>query len=433
MVFDSFQLHPPRPRVAAIGLSEEEIDSITHLCGEIRSRHLLSEYVYQYDWSETDVLLMGSLQSDDLVALDTHVMIVRPVYLQWDDFRSASSRSRHYATTKERNTERELTVPPSCPSPYKPLALELCRQMNRAQEPPLVIQTTRREGAALIETTSHKPVAMRLTIPGGRALPDDVSPATITLLLPEAANLASWFTAFLLDLNDSDPLRVPHAPPRLSQPSDWYTPEEQRMANRIAEIETEVECLNAERDQLQQSLTAEALSANKTIRRILWAIGNELVDAVSVVLTELGFAVKDMDAELTQEEPKREDLRLTLDGNTGWEAIVEVKGYTSGTKTNDSRQVREHRDRYIREENRLPDLTVWLCNPYRAMDPSARPAPGPNVEETAANVGAVFVQAADLYKQWALVASGKLDPKDVRESLANADPGLWVPPRPLRP
>ena len=136
---------------------------------------------------------------------------------------------------------------------------------------------------------------------------------------------------------------------------------------------------------------------------------------------------------MTQGEPKREDLRLTLDGNLDWEAIVEVKGYTSGTKTNDSRQVREHRDRYCREEKRLPDLTVWLCNPYRAIDPSSRPAPDPNVREAASNVGAVYVQAADLYRQWTSVASGKLDPKDVRESLANAPPGLWMPPLPLHP
>ena len=72
-----------------------------------------------------------------------------------------------------------------------------------------------------------------------------------------------------------------------------------------------------------------------------------------------------MDAGLRQDEPRREDLRLTLQGVPGWQAIVEVKGYPSGTKTNDARQIRDHRDHYIEEEGRAPDLTVWLSNPYR--------------------------------------------------------------------
>ena len=54
-----------------------------------------------------------------------------------------------------------------------------------------------------------------------------------------------------------------------------------------------------------------------------------------------------MDAELKPNEPKREDLRLTLPNRPGWEGIVEVKGYTDGVKTNDARQIREHRERYI--------------------------------------------------------------------------------------
>ena len=423
-------MHPRRPRVAAIGLSDSEIDSIAHLCGEIRARARLADYVDQYNWSETDVLLLGHIRYEDLVDINTNVMTVRPVAFQWTEFISAYDTALHSAATNIENTERELTISPNCPDLYKPLASELCRQMNRAPEPPHVIRTTRQDGTTLIETTSHKPVAMRLAIPGQWEFPDDVPSTTVTLLLPESANLATWFRAFLLDMHESDPLRMPHAPPRLSQPSDWSTPKEHRMANRIAQIESKVECLISERDQLQQSLIAEGLSADKGIRRVLWASGEELVDAVRAVLTELEFAVRDMDAELTPGEPKREDLRLTLDGNLDWEAIVEVKGYTSGTKTNDTRQVREHRDRYSREEKRLPDLTVWLCNPYRAMDPSSRPAPDPNVKEAASNVGAVYVQAADLYRQWALVASGKLDQKDVRESLANAAPGLWMPPRP---
>ena len=95
-----------------------------------------------------------------------------------------------------------------------------------------------------------------------------------------------------------------------------------------------------------------------------------MVSAAKEMLSRLGFTVRDMDAELTQGEPRREDLRLTLNDVSGWQAIVEVKGYPSGTKTNDARQIREHRDRYVIEEGRNPELTVWLSNTYRATDPS---------------------------------------------------------------
>ena len=84
-----------------------------------------------------------------------------------------------------------------------------------------------------------------------------------------------------------------------------------------------------------------------------------------------------MDEKLREGELKREDLRLTHEGLPGWQAIVEVKGYTRGAKTNDARQIREHRDHYIAEVGQPPDLTVWLANPFRTLDPSSRPAPRP--------------------------------------------------------
>ena len=104
---------------------------------------------------------------------------------------------------------------------------------------------------------------------------------------------------------------------------------------------------------------------------------------VGEMLDDLGFEVRNMDTELPEGEPKREDLRLTREGTPGWQAMVEVKGYPSGTKTNYARQIRENRDHYILEEGRSPDLTVWLSNPYRKREPSSRPAPDQNVKDAA--------------------------------------------------
>ena len=92
--------------------------------------------------------------------------------------------------------------------------------------------------------------------------------------------------------------------------------------------------------------------------------------------------VRFMDAEREDREPKREDLRLTLAGRHGWEAIAEVKGYSGGTKTSDSRQIREYRDRYFSEEQRIPDRTWWIANTYRTIDPSNRPTPDSRENES---------------------------------------------------
>ena len=189
----------------------------------------------------------------------------------------------------------------------------------------------------------------------------------------------------------------------------------------------EIDRLSEKRNQLQTQLFAEGEKADGGIRRIIWSDGDDLVEAAKGILTELGYCVEDMDAGLEPGEPRREDLRLTLKNRENWEALVEVKGYPNSTKTNDSRQIREHREKYIEEERQTPDLTVWLANEFREMDPSSRPPADSNVNDAAANIGAVHVLAADLYKQWTLVKTGRLEAQAVVRHLTDAELGLWTP------
>ena len=419
-----------RPRVAAIGLDDPQLESIEAMCGILRPADSLGRYLQSYNWAETDGMVSASGLWGDLVEVSINLLTIGTNSLEWSDQYSTGRRwHRHSANTAKENTERELRVPDACPDEYKPLAKELARQLSEAPDPPAVINTSRKEGAALIETTSGFPVAMRLVLPNKSGGEDDRPKRSIALLLPETASLVPWFRAFLSDIHELDPDRVPLAPPRLSHPADWYTPEEQALADRLGEIEREIQCLSDEREQRLAELAATGERVDTGIRRVFWEDGEELVAAASDILTRLGFVVRDMDAEIEEGDAKREDLRLTLPGVSGWEAIVEVKGYTSGTRTNDARQIREHRERYIREEKGPPNLTVWLSNPFRTTaDPSSRPAPGQNLHEAAENIGAVVVSAPDLYKQWARVAAGDLDAESVVRSLKAAEPGLWTPP-----
>ena len=171
-------------------------------------------------------------------------------------------------------------------------------------------------------------------------------------------------------------------------------------------------------------------AADADIRRAIWSDGTELVAVVEKILTRLGFTVQNMDSELKEGEPKREDLRLTLDCNPGWAAIVEIKGYTKGTRTNDADRIRQYRESYGIDEGRVPDLTLWIANPHREMDPSSRPAPDGTVRNTAQLIGAVHVLTTDLYLQWALVEHARKKAEDVVKHLISAEPGLWTPSSP---
>ena len=411
-----------RPRVAAIGLSIAQVASIAPLCGDLRPANELSEYLQKYSWTETDVAILGTGIFSD-VAAGVNLITIGTLHLMWTKM---ATQKLHFAGTTD-NTERELRVSSVCPDMYRPMATELCRRLGRSAEPSQTVYATRDCQTELIQTTSGRPVALRLSLPPP-ANAVDGKPPSIALLLPEGANLAGWFRALLFELHESDPARVPQAPPRLDRPSDWYTPAERALAERISQVDREFVRLSAERDELQIGLDAEGERADRGIRRALWADGDNLLSATEEMLAGLGFVVRNMDAELEPNEPKREDLRLTLPKSPGWEGIVEVKGYTEGVKTNDARQIREHRDRYIAEEGRKPNLTMWLSNPHRAVEPSSRPGPDQNVGDSAETIDAVHVVTSDLYRQWALVAAGILDPEIVVQSLVEASSGLWTPP-----
>ena len=409
-----------------IGLDDSQIAALTWLCGTPRRATSVSKYLEIHSWSETDFAIVADLNGQS-IASQVHVLLIKPVYWVLHDYFRGSLHIRLNRT----NTERELRVLADCPEVYETLAADLATALNRAGNPPLALKPSWQPSGTdrvLIETTSSRPVAMRFCRPylkGDGENADDGE--SIVLALAEGANVAAWFRAFLLDVRNHDPDRVPQAPPRLGDPSDWYTPEEKEVARRIEKVGREVERLQIKQECLQAELVQLGEEADRGIRRIIWADGDDLVESVRKVLSDLGFDVQDMDSAVEPGQPKREDFRLTHDQHTNWEAIVEVKGYMKGTRTNDARQIREHRERYIVEEGKRPDLTLWIANPYRTTDPSTRPAPDGNVREAARLIGAVYLLASDLYQQWVLVAEGSRHTSDVVKGLLGSDPGQWTP------
>ena len=414
-----------RPRVAAIGLDESQIESIAALCGTLRPAGSLEGYLNRYNWTETDITILGD--GLDRGTVRGNVLTIEPSGFTWTGHDSSPRPISRSLEIHDNNTEREMRIPEACPKRYSHLAAGLARRLGSAENPPQTLASWMfPKESVLVETTSGLSVAMRCVLEEKPETPKGW--IALALILPKEVDLSAWFRAFLADIHELDPTRVPQAPPRLGNPSDWYTPEERALAKRIAEISDEVERLVAERERIEGDLNAASEEADAGIRRCIWADGDDLVASVGDILEKLGFVVRHMDAGLQQGKPKREDLRFTLADRPEWEAIAEVKGYPKSTKTNDSRQIREQRERYIGKKKSPPDLTLWIVNTHRAMDSSSRPAPDSNVGEAADNIGAVHVLTTDLYRLWALVAAGSLKKTQAVQQLIDAAPGLWSPP-----
>ena len=419
-----------QPRVAAIGLNQDQVDSIRSLCGSLRSAATVPAYLENYAWSETDIVVASGVHLIDMTVgphwLTTGATTLRG-YVKY-------SGNWIYENTLIKvhgdNTEREVSIPTSLPTLYGPLARMLTETLNEADTPPTVVDLSQFFSGSItpvVKTTSNRPVAARLLLELRDQTVSNPNNQRCALILPEIVDLSYWMHAFLTDVHSIDPSRVPHEPPRMSAPSDWFTPDQRDVAAKVTAKIQDIANLQGELKKLQEQLVEEGTRADNGVRRAIWLDSTDLVGAVSDLLSELGFSVQDMDANRKPTDPKVEDLRLTLPERPNWEAIVEVKGYANGVKTNDSRQINEHVKKYIEEKGRHPDLIVWLSNPFRRMDPSLRPVPDSNVEDSAIGIRAVHVLSTDLYRQWSEVGSGAKEASEVVNDLAGATPGLWNP------
>lgn len=417
-----------RPRVAAIGLNAEQMGGIEPLCGALHAEVSWDEYLLYFNATETDIAVMSE-PSVQRFPRTVHVLALEPHWFEtvWYH-RDNHLQVGRMALRSEFNTEHEMRVPDNGPELYQDLAGDLAKVLWREVEAPETISATNDWEADpdhLIETTSGLPVALRYlrTSEGqGKGLP------VVTLALPQVENLAEWFRAFLQDVHDIDRQSVPTPPPRLSNPSDWYTPEQNRVARKIVQIENKIEQLEGRRRRFDVEMRAAAGRAETGILRALHNDGNELAEAVEELLSGIGFRVRNMDKEKSLEDSYREDLRLTVPGDDTWEAIVEVKGYSNDTRSSDARKVREYRDLYRDENGRFPDLTLWVTNPHRRRDPSSRPSPNPALDEVTRVAETVLIQTVDLFPIWRDVVEGRVESQDAIGLIQSAQPGTWTRP-----
>ena len=304
-----------RPRVASIGLEETQEASFKHLCGTFRSASSVSDYLREYSWKETDITVIGHLWPPGIVVRGHLLAVGISQLYEWEGYSLFPFGSKRIASSNTDNTERELRIPKDCPERYRHLATELATQLRILEGPPATFEIKRTDDdSVLVETTSGRPVALRCVINDIHEFTTKSRPpvSTVALAIPKIIDLSPWFQAFLGDVHELNPGRVPQPPTLFSSPSAWYTQEEWEWAQRIAEIQGRIEHLQIEYQEAEAHLATASKRADAGIRRCLWADGDDLEEAIQGILKELGFHVRRMDVEKEPGEPKREDFRLTI-------------------------------------------------------------------------------------------------------------------------
>lgn len=233
-----------------------------------------------------------------------------------------------------------------------------------------------------------------------------------------------WLRCFLTFLSTEDPEAVPHPPPLLSQPEDWYTAEEHRIQQDLVDLRAECDQLAEQIKTKEADLVAANAEADSTDRLCLFENGEPLVAAVIDLLQGLGFEVEDMDLKRAGGEAKREDLRLTVDGDPSWEAIVEIKGFKKGARTNELSQLNRHAMAYAAEAGKPPYGRFWIVNQFRHEDPSERPDLSQEVRTQSVAIDVVAFETRFLYRLAQQVEQGQLTPAQARDQLRQAEPGL---------
>ena len=222
----------------------------------------------------------------------------------------------------------------------------------------------------------------------------------------------------------ADPESLPLQTDWQAEPA-WMTPDELRISADIqqnrARGQRVVSRLRQREAELENALTSAAEEASTTgLRGVLTHKGDELVGAVARALESLGFKVTDMDASIASGAPKVEDLRLQVEPDPGWEAIVEVRGYDrSAGKTADLQRLQRFAALYRTRTGQEPSKMIYVVNGEIALpSPADRHAVLQGADEDLelfAESGGVALSTTDLFKMARDV--DELGPQNVRSAI----------------
>lgn len=242
-------------------------------------------------------------------------------------------------------------------------------------------------------------------------------------LLPhDVADLIPWLRAALREWHLLDLKHFPGQPGWAEEPT-WQTPIEADLALQIQDFEKGVELAMAnfavERSELHGRLEAASRAADRYERALLTTQSDDLVVAVLQVLFELGFQVEDSDA-LAANGDHVQDIIVRDLADPEWVALVEVKGYTKGARTEAFSQFNRFSMRFVLKYQKAPNALWYVVNQFLARDPGERQQVLHGKEEDIAafaDQGGLVIDTVELFRLLMMVRRADIEPQTARAAL----------------
>jgi hypothetical protein len=248
-----------------------------------------------------------------------------------------------------------------------------------------------------------------------------------TWVLPDdTPHKDKWILAALQLWHERWPNRFPAANDWRQDPT-WMTAEEATIAGDVQRLRVDrlrlLADLDARESELRERLSAVGSVVDTSERRLLTAKGASLVDAVASTLSELGFNVENAD-ETADPGQRLEDLRVTDAAESGWIALVEVRGYGGGAAVNDLLRVGRHAKEYAVRTGQAPTREWYIVNQFIGRDPSSRPDPFASDLASVREWGGLAIDTSHLFRLSMAVRTRDADADAVRKELREAS-GIW--------
>jgi len=413
----------PRPQVVAIGFDDEldaALDQVAPMCGSLHRFVNWEHCLANASESEVDIVVAAqALSIEGPVGPFPQSPFASAHVAFWtdggftDDFCTTEfSIVNVTETTMERRSDLDV---------FGNAIEQLYRHFKMSPPQTGIYQSAEPMGAYtwLLRTPDHDLVAVYDRATVGDTL-------SIGIRIPRAGNLQLWFAAFLTHLHGDFPEAVPHAPPKLGVPEDWYVPAETELVAKIAAVEQAIAEQEADLDRLKVEFRETSQAADAEERRVLYAQGDELVAGVQNTLMAIGFEVENQDEQTEEGAPKREDLHFWLPTAPEDVGIIEVKGSKRGLATNDSRQINEQTVNFAAAHGRPPWRVWWIVNPNCTSDPSTRPATSADASKVAATIQATILAVPDLYRLHQDVLHERRSAGEARQLLLDVGHGAWA-------
>lgn len=236
-----------------------------------------------------------------------------------------------------------------------------------------------------------------------------------------------WVRAAMRVWHTRDPSRFPFDP---GWPSDerWMTGKEIELLASLKLLQEErqafIEESRRREEELRTRHVTAANEADQGLRRLLTAQGDDLVDAVQGALEALGFTVQNRDL-VNPVTDRLEDLWVTSPADdTGWIALVEVKGYMGGAQVSALLSISgRFVPRFFEGEGRYPARRWYVANQFIGRDPGTRPpilASNPSELSEFESQDGMVIDTAVLFSLARDVEIGRISRDIARQQLMSA-------------